>query len=390
MNNYFETNNKKDCNGCGTCALRCPVKAIKMIEDKEGFLYPKIDKKKCINCGLCKKICSNNVKEKVYESKTYIAINKNAIEKKNSSSGGMYYVIAKYILNKKGIVFGVTFDKNLKAKHDYAETLNDAKKFQGSKYVRSDLNNSFQKVEEFLKKDKYVLFTGTPCQCYGLKKYLGKVYEKLITCEIVCHANPSPKVFEHYKKNIEHTKNKKIKNISFRSKENGWRNQTPIIEYEDGVKEEENTYFEAFVREMINRPSCYECKFSTTKKYSDFSIADLWGVEKIAPEIEDDDTGISLLNVNTTKGKEILQEIKDELFLQEIETKLAFSHNHHGNVPVHKNRDKFFEGISNGTINETNIIKYMKKYTKRPLYRRVLGKIKRTLIKMLNKLKHTN
>ena len=385
MCTYFESNNKKDCNGCGTCALKCPKKAITMLEDSEGFLYPIIDEKKCINCGLCKKVCSNVVTEKENKSETYIAINQNEEEKNSSSSGGMFYPIAKNIINKGGVIFGVAFDDNLVARHEYATNLEDAKKFQGSKYVRSDLGNSYLKVEEFLKEGKYVLFTGTPCQCYGLKKYLGKNYEKLVTCEIVCHANPSPKVLKYYKENLELTNNKKVKSIHFRSKENGWRNQTPIIEYLDGEKKEENTYFEAFVKEMINRPSCYSCKFCTTKKYSDFSIADFWGIEKTNPEIKDDDTGITLLNENTENGRKLFNEIKKDLFIKKVNTEKAFMHNHHCNVPVHKNRDKFFEGISNSTINETNIIKYMKKYTKRPLYRRVLGRIKRIIKKILGK-----
>lgn len=390
MNSYFQTNDKKECNGCGVCALKCPKKAIIMREDKEGFLYPVIEKKKCINCGLCRKICSNIPSNSSDFQETYIAINKNDEIKKNSSSGGIFYSIAEYVIEHNGVVFGVEYDKNLKVRHNYVHSKKDLKKFQGSKYVRSDINNAYVLVEKFLKKGQYVLFSGTPCQCYGLKKFLNKTYDKLITCEIICHANPSPKIFEYYKKNLELKYNKKIKNIYFRSKINGWSNQTTIIIFEDDTIIKDKSYFKAFVSEMINRPSCYNCKFCSEIRYSDFTIADFWGIEKIDPSIINDETGISLLNVNTDKAREIFPKISSNLFLKKVNTKQAFSYNRHCNVKVSKYRDRFFKGIADGKINENNIIKYMNFYTNVPLYKKVINKIKRIIGKLIRIKKCNN
>lgn len=376
-NNYFNTNNKSLCNGCGTCALKCPRNAIVMIEDEEGFLYPKIDEQKCIKCGICEKVCSN-FNENDENATAYIAINKNLEELKESSSGGIFYILAKYVIKNKGIVFGVAYDQDLKVIHKYAQTLEECKQFRGSKYVRSDLKNTYKEVENFLLEDKMVLYTGTACQINGLKKYLGKEYEKLILCDILCHANPSPKIFEMYKKNIENKYLKKIVDIRFRSKENGWKNQTPIIEFSDKSKIEENSYFNAFVKELINRTSCYSCVFASKSRVTDFTIADFWGIEKLKPNI-DTSKGISLLTVNSSKGERILKMIKQYMYIEKVEIDIAAKYNHFNNLPVHKKRQQFFNSISSGKITEDNIIDKMNKYTKVSVLKRIFRKIKRII-----------
>lgn len=379
---YFDTLKKEDCNGCGACSLVCPVNAITMVEDEEGFLYPKINEDRCIKCNKCRKVCSNFPKENEYNIKAYATKNKDKEQRDNSTSGGMFKILSKYVLEKKGVVFGVKLNKDLVAVHDYGETEEECKKFSFSKYVRSDLNGSYEKIKEFLNNDRYVLFTGTPCQVQGLRNFLGKDNDKLILCEIICHANPSPKVLKTYLKAQEKIENKKIKNIYFRSKNKEMDNMA-YIEFEDGTKKKIEEYITAFSgNQLINRPSCYNCKFVNENRKADFTIGDLWGIEKILPEFNDN-KGISLLTVNSKKAESIFKEIENMLEYKEVDLYQAFEYNHHTNLPKNKNRDYFFEKLAEGTINQNNIIDYIKKYTKTPLYKKILRKAKRIFKKII-------
>lgn len=383
MENYFNTKNKKLCNGCGVCALKCPKNAITMIEDEEGFIYPEINKEKCINCGLCEKVCSNYPKTNEYKITAYATKNKNKEERKSSTSGGMFKIIAQNVIKKHGIVFGVKYDDNLKVVHDYAENMEKCKKFSISKYVRSDLKDSYNKTKEFLDKDRWVLFTGTPCQCYGLRKFLAKDYEKLVICEIICHSNPSPKVFEMYIKNREQQNGKKIKVMHFRSKNNEMENGS-YIEFIDGDRKKDKTFNKAFNDMLISRPSCSKCSFCDTNRKADITIGDFWGIENVFPEFIDDDK-ISLLTVNTEKGMKIFNEIKQFMYYKESDLIQAFKSNHNSNQPEHKKRAEFFEAIKNGKITRSNITEMMQRYTKVPLIKKVLRKLKRIAKKVLKK-----
>lgn len=375
METFFETNNKKDCNGCKVCALKCPANAINMVEDGEGFIYPEIDEKKCIHCGLCRKICSNYPEKNKYKIKAYATKNKVLKDRITSTSGGMFKLLAENIISKNGVVFGVKYDDEMNVVHSYAETLEKCKEFSISKYVRSDLGNSFEDIKKFLNEGRYVMFTGTPCQNYALKKYLQKDYEKLILCEILCHSNPSPKVYKMYFRNLEIKNNKKIKSIYFRSK-NEKVNCKPYVEFEDGSIKAETLYNSAFNKMLISRPCCSNCKFCDSNRKSDISIGDYWGIDKIITGFNDK-KGVSLVTVNSEKGNMIFEEIKDKL--QYVETTLdeAFKYNHNSNKPENKNRKKFFEKIASSEIDDKNIIKYVDKYIADGIIKKVLIKGKR-------------
>lgn len=382
MKTYLDNKIKKDCNGCGVCELICPKKCIKMVMDSEGFLYPEIDESNCIKCGKCRRVCSNFPKKNDYKIKAYATKNIDEKDRKDSTSGGMFKILVEYVINNSGVVFGVKLNENLVAVHDYACTIEECKEFSTSKYVRSDLNNSYSKVKEFLNQKIQVLFTGTPCQIQGLRNYLEKDYENLILCEIICHANPSPKILKMYLKNSELKYGKKIKNIYFRSK-NKEMNNGAYIEFDDGSKISMDAYIRAFTGEqLINRPSCNNCKFVDSNRKSDFTIGDFWGIKNVFPGF-DDGKGISLLTVNTLKAQNIFNVINNKMVYKETEVEKAFSYNHNSNLPQSTKRIKFFNEINNGIINEKNIIDKLDEYTKIPLYKKIIKKCKNIVKKIL-------
>ena len=201
---------KKDCSGCNACFHICPKNAIDMVDDEKGFKYPKVDDRKCIECNKCIKVCplKKNL-EKIDQIGVYAIKNKNEEIRLKSSSGGFFNELCEYVINNEGYVFGAAYDENFDVYHMGTNDLKESQKFKGSKYVKSDINDTYVEVKEFLKKDKLVLYSGTPCQIHGLKSYLGKInQDKLITCDNVCHGTPSPKIFKEYKKtNITDKKN---------------------------------------------------------------------------------------------------------------------------------------------------------------------------------------
>ena len=247
---------KEECCGCTACKNSCPQNAIEMKEDNEGFLYPRVNTEKCVNCSLCKKACPiiNNNDETMKEQKAYAINNKDLTVRKESTSGGAFSAIASYIIENNGIVFGAAFNDNYEVIHTFVERLEDLKKFRNSKYVQSNLKNTYSEVKQFLDENRLVCYSGTPCQIEGLKRFLKKDYDNLFLIDVVCRAVPSPKVLRTYLKYIskKYLKDENINGVSFRNKEKyGYKyTQMKVISdnnvYEEGV--ETDPYLRAFFK----------------------------------------------------------------------------------------------------------------------------------------------
>ena len=371
---------KQDCSGCHACVNVCPVNCINMIDDKEGFLYPKINITKCINCGLCEKVCPIiNKKERVNDIVAYACINNNEDIRNESSSGGIFTLLAESVINNGGVVFGAAFDKELNLVHSYTDNIEGISEFRGSKYLQSKIGTTYRQAKEFLEKGTEVLFSGTSCQISGLLSYLEKDYDNLICVDIICHGVPSPKVFKMYRSELEKKYGATTQRIAFRRKDYGWKlfsvsllfnNDTEYIK--DLTKD---IYMRGFLQNLYLRPSCYDCKSKTLNRLSDITIADFWGIENIVPEL-DDDKGTSLVLVNSDKGEKIFQKLQDKMIIKQVDCDEAIKYNSAAIKSVNMNpkRDKFFRDLDS---HYENISELIMKYTK---MRNILSKIKRKMI----------
>ena len=348
---------KHKCCGCTACVNVCPKNCISMSADREGFLYPLVDFVKCIDCGFCELVCpvlhpvNNGI-----EPLVYAAINNDESVRLQSSSGGIFTLIAELVLDRGGVVFGACFDQNWNVVHDYTETKEGLARFRGSKYVQSHVGNSFTQVKSFLDSGREVLFSGTPCQVAGLKNYLRKPYSNLLTVDLVCHGVPSPEVWKKY---LQETvsraygiKKKKVVNfgdyisdISFRAKDKGWKKYNIKIIFRNGKVEmmpfSENPYMNVFLSDLSLRPSCYACPTKLHRAQSDITLADFWGVNEIKPDI-DDDKGCGLILINCEEKRDFLYRMNCQLLQQQLERVVEYNPCILSTVNEPENRDFFW------------------------------------------------
>ncbi len=342
----------KDCTGCEACASGCPKGCIRMAEDEEGFLYPVIQPELCVECNRCEVVCP--VLSEIPNHKTeadirvYAVTHKDEAIRTSSSSGGAFSALAETVLDLGGVVFGAAFDENYDVRHICVESTADLCKLRGSKYVQSSIGDAYRNAESFLKEGRPVLFSGTACQISGLLGYLGKDYETLYTQDLICHGVPSPMVWRKYLEYRQTLERSKIKNIFFRDKTHGWHDWHLAIDFENGTHYAQSQFQDqmivSFLRGMCSRPSCYDCQFKQKFRTVDFTLADFWGIQDIAPEM-DDDKGLSSCYVNSQKAQKLFELSKKRLNAAESDLEQAVA----GNLAMiesermPKNRDAFLK-----------------------------------------------
>lgn len=374
---------KENCCGCHACKNACPESCISMITDEEGFLYPNIDHEICNECGICQKVCPM-LSEIIVKDQpiAYAAWNKNSLIRESSSSGGVFHALMEGIFDDKGVVFGAAFNDAFVLKHQSSYEISEALKFRGSKYVQSIVGDSYREARKILKSGRKVLYSGTPCQIAGLYSYLGKDYSNLITCDVVCHGVPSPKVFSAYQESLEKKYNRKIQQIDFRNKRTGWKRYSILFSFDDNSEYckifPEDPFMIGFLRDIYLRPSCYECRFSRIPRIADISLGDFWGVHKHHPQW-DDDKGTSLILVQSKKGKEIFSSISDKIVVHLASLNAAVVDNLCicGSVPLSFRRKNFFSDFYKLTFEEV-MMEYMLPYNR---FRSMFNKVKKIFYK---------
>lgn len=368
---------KARCTGCSACASSCPKQCISMVDDTEGFWYPEIDRAACIDCGLCEKTCP--VFHRAGSDHTpaaYAAYCKDEKLRRNSSSGGVFSVLAKRVIDTGGVVFGARFDGHFCVRHDFAAAEEELARFRGSKYVQSRIGDSFLQAKFFLDQGRPVYFSGTPCQIGGLKAFLRKEYENLICQDLVCHGVPSPKVWKQYVAFRETETGTPALNISLREKSRGWKQYSVAFEFEDGTEYrqilDQDPYMRLFLKNVCLRPSCHHCAFKMPYGQSDITLADFWGVEQILP-VFSDDKGTSLVLLNTEKGRTFFASASGSLIAEKTDLRGAVLRNpaEYRSAKANLHREKFFQDLDS-----EDFIQLARRYTADPITEKARKKLR--------------
>lgn len=304
---------KDDCCGCGACGDICAHKAISFAHNEEGFLYPHIDNSLCSECNLCEKVCPmlyTPIGNTIHNSLAAYAHEK----PKQSSSGGMFSVLATTILEMGGVVYGAAYDDEVYLRHKRISNIADLPFLCGSKYVQSDCTGIYKQVRADLRQGTQVLFVGTPCQVAGLRNFLQSDYDTLYLIDLVCHGVPSPGIFADYIKYCERLRSQKVSRFHMRDNREGWNNVfKSTLTFKNGKEEYNsmltNLWNRIFFSEMAVRKNCENCKFANKNRVGDLTLGDFWGIEA-ANKLMYNKEGVSLVLENTEKGSKLIEKTK--------------------------------------------------------------------------------
>lgn len=307
-----------DCTGCSACYSSCPVHAISMESDAKGFLYPVIDQILCIDCGLCQHVCLvKNESQLSNPKQVFAAWAKNTKDRRKSTSGGVFYQLAVRCIQSNGVVFGAVWANDWSVEHVFADTIEKLSPMRSSKYVQSEIGETFKQAKSFLDEGLNVLFSGTPCQIAGLKNYLGKDYPSLLTVDIVCHGTPPAAVFQLYISQLEKIMNDKVVFVNLRDKRLGWTKICVVI----GFKNErpyvnlstKDFFFLNFNHCLYLRESCHQCLFATENRVSDITLCDFWGYKSKSFKMARYEKGLSGVLLNSNRGIKAFENINNKL-----------------------------------------------------------------------------
>lgn len=348
------------CTGCHACKSICPQKCIIMKKTDEGFFFPVIDSKNCIGCELCKKVCPVlYASGKSQFTQAYAVKSKDEVERNNSSSGGVFPLLAKQVLQKEGIIYGAAYDKNFVVRHIAVTDSINLPVLQGAKYVQSIIGDVFLEIEQQLKSGRKVLFSGTPCQCAGLKAFLRRNYDNLTIVDMICHGVPSSEVWQRYIdfRAREENDGKYPIRINMRSKVDGWSRYSTEFDYGNNkitrIPNRQDPFMRAFIGNICLRSSCSACVEKGVERCTDITIGDYWGIWNQHPEFNDE-KGTSIVFVHTTKGKNILNAVKEQIVRIEIDVEDAFRENMSMMLSsvAHEKRGEFLDRVMSENFGE--------------------------------------
>lgn len=374
-----------ECTGCSACYAICPQECISMREDEGGFLYPNCDGKKCIRCNACVAVCPsvNFERPEIENTKAYGIQIKDTNILRDSSSGGVFSLLAHTILQDGGVIFGAAFSDDFKSVfHMCVTNEGELHRLRGAKYVQSEIGEAYREVKKYLEIGKKVLFSGTACQIAGLRKFLKKDYINIIMIDILCHGVPSPKMWSKYLDfRSRQNNNEKPIYISFREKTHGWHEYSLVIKYPNAIYSDIGTkdkFLQGFLRDVFLRRSCYKCKYKDIERCSDLTLGDFWDIGRFKPDM-DDNCGISLVLVHTNRGMQILQNLldSDKCIYEEIESpEMVVNGGLHKNAFYNVDRGRLMKNIDNMNFEQLEKAYFSK---------RLICKIKRNLSRIIGK-----